>query len=460
VAEHPLDRTSTADLAAASNEQTVTTNGATTTFAHATAADLGLSGILGVRAIGYMKAASSGNDALLIGSTEYTVAVSTTYATNAAHIATDHNAYTDAAFNAMEFGARNKRGVSLQLGMLMLEVLHTGTGTSLEPPASYRHKVVTYTGDGSWQTIDCGFSPQVVIVKKLGTTPTTSGALWTAHMGGTRSRMMDVADADVSQGIQGATATGFKVGPHTFVNASGATYVALCIADGGEHDDGKFMDFGMFYGTGVDNRDIVIDAAGWQPSALWVLGTGLIYRDANFVGDASWHLGTNLTVANQIQALNSDGFEVGISTINSLRSRNYWFAIKEDLVETPALFAKGKIATPGNPYTHTGLAFAPHLVVAGRTGTSGHRFRHATAHSGTNSTPWVGGATVTTGITALTSDGWSGALDVVAGLGDTYFFAFGEEGEVVIDTGTPPEVEFGYSVGDVGLSWREIYGIE
>jgi hypothetical protein len=98
------------------DEQAATTVGFTTTFAHASAASLQLGSIVGVVVRGYLKnTAGSGNDALLLNGTEYTVALSTAYPQRVQE-GVDYTVYTAGQFDAMEFGARNKRGVAIQMG--------------------------------------------------------------------------------------------------------------------------------------------------------------------------------------------------------------------------------------------------------------------------------------------------------------------------------------------------------
>jgi len=462
VAEAPLDRSNTTAIATANNEQTVTTNGASTTFTHKTAAQLGLADIQGVKVYAYMKASGgAGNDALLIGGVETTVALNASYETSGqCQKATAFSALTDSAFDALEFGARNKRGVSIQLGCIMMEALHGGDGPAeLERPLSWQHKIVTWTGNDALRDITgIGFVPDFVLVKKIADAPSYGGAMWVRQMGGTYSRIINEAPSvtsEATQAIKGVHADGFTLGPHAAVNKNGHAYVALCVADGGQHASGYFMHTGVMVGNAVDARSVVVET-GWQPTAVMMLGTSMNYRDDGYSGDSSWQGGTNVAVADIIQGFNANGFEVGLTEVNADKLMYPWIAIREGS-PISEYFAHGSLLNPGIPYTLTGMAFEPALVVGGRTGSSLHRFRGpAAVHSGTNSSPWFGGALGSNGFTALTSDGWTGGSDIVALASTTRWFAFSADGLVFVPTG---EVEFesGNDGLTIGLSWREFY---
>lgn len=429
VAEAPLDRDNTA------TDQSTSTNGASTTFSHATAATLGLTSIAAVKVYAYLKGSSSGTDALLINGTEYNVTTpATSYTSFACQQATDFNSYSDSAFNAMEFGAHNKRGVSIQLGMICMEVLHTGSGPSAPTrTGSWKHKVFTYTGDGSWRTITTpGFAPDVIIIKKLAGSNSLAGGFWTSKMGGTRSLIIESATV-ISQGITGATETGFTLGPHVSVNQSGVTYVALCLADAGGLNSGKFLDHGAYVGDGVDNKSVAT-GSGWQPEFVLLGGnSSMVLRTDNFVGDSSLKLGTSTSTANMIQALNATGFEVGTDAdVNGLRTVYYWVGIRKWTGQIDTYIKWGTFTPSSLPHTLTGLPFVPDFVlVDSPTGGHGH-FRQADAHSGTNSTPWAGGSVGTTGITALTADGFTIGSTFTAAAAH-YYLTFFEVGAVATD---------------------------
>ncbi len=458
VAECPLDRNT--NITASLNEQSTSTNNASTTFTHDTAGTLRLSGIVGFKVYGYTKGASGGNDAFLINGTEYPIATpATSYSTLMSQIATWVQSgwaeITAATFDAMEFGARNKRGVSIQLGQMVGEALHGGSGpAALARPGSWKHRVVTWVGDGSWREItDPGFASDVIIVKKLGGSFDTTGAVWTRDMGANRSyRLGTSGTIDNTQGVQGVTATGFKLGPSLAVNESGRTYIALCIADGGLHPTGSFLKTGVFIGTNVDNRDV--DTTIVPSTAFIVGGTDLVCRTPNMVGDYSWPIGVDLSNGNHIQQFNATGFQVGTDgRVNSLRLRYYWFAMRADALLAP-FFAADRL-TMGPSLTVSGLLFTPDFVAAARQSTSSACFRRVDVHTGTDSTRWNTGANaVGTGVVAMNVDGWTGAIDVAANGFNTAYFALPRFGEIPVSE-VEPVVSDDIAGKTVPLIWSE-----
>lgn len=431
VIDVPMDRTS-----GLTTEQTVVTNGASTTFAHQTAAQAGLSGILGVQTVALVKAASGGADALLINGVEYAITTPTTYAdaTQLSALAVDYTPYSNAAFDAMEFGARNKRGISMQLGAIMLEVLHTGAGpVPVARSGSWKHKVVTYTGNGTWQDItSVGFPPDVVLIKKVAGS-SNAGTFWTRHMGGTRSINMEVS-AEAGQAAMGVLTNGFSVGPAASVNQSGISYVAICMADAGELESGAFMASGAYNGTGVDNRDI---ALGWQPGFVWVLPqAGFQYpyvRSDDFVGDSSMVLDANTPVANMIQGFSATGFQVGLG-LNPGNTLHHWFALRQQTGQIDPFVEWGLFTPASLPHVQPVGLTADFVMVDRTSGGGGPYFRHATLHSGTNAASWATGAVNANAITALAAASFTVNATVTAAAQPTFYLLFSGTGTVPVAT--------------------------
>ncbi len=450
------------DTASATDEQTTSTNAATTTFGHDTAATLGLSGIEAIRIYGALKAASAGNDALLIGATEYTVAVTTSYPSALFPTGLDWSSYTTAAFDAMEFGARNKRGVSLQLGEIYLEVLHAGTNpfaTTIAGVDSWKHKCVYYSGNSGYQTISgVGFRPQaVLIVKALGGTGTALGVLKLGAMGGAQSRKLGSAAMSM-RAIQKITADGFSLGPDTEVNETGVTYLAICLQDGGQHPTGYFLHVGAYVGNGIDSTNITAEA-GWTPDfVLITASTTGRFRDAANVGDQTNLLSAGTAFTDQIQALQAGGFQVGSNAggINSTSTLYFYVAIRFGTSgRLEPLFAAGGFDPGGSSYDFHGLSFTPEFVAVKKLAATDAYWRSATIHSSTTSKAWSGNSNGTTQITALLADGFSlGSGLAAAGIFDHYF-AFTISGSIPLG-----EVVFGTdddtSGETIGHTWVEL----
>lgn len=438
----------------ATDEQAATTNGFTTTFAHATAAALGITGIEGITAYAALKASGgAGNDAILINGVETTVATPAAYGTQPL-VARDFTSYTTVQFDALEFGARNKRGVAIQLGLCYLEVLHAGTNpwlTQIAGVESWKHIVLQYTGTGTYQTISgVGFRPQVILVKKV-TGVSTAGHLKLACMGGSLSKPLD-ATAYVVRGIMAITADGFTLGSDADVNAAGVVYQAICIQDGGQHASGYFMRSGIFIGTGIDSTDFTVLAA-WQPTAVVTgIGTSLRMRTTDNVGDDTIPYSASATVTDQIQAINADGFQLGL-TLNANVLQHPYFAIRTSALLAP-YYNQGSFLGVGTSRTITGVGFIPEFVALKRIAAADAmwRGRSLAAHAGANSNVWSGTTTIATGITALAADGFDlGSSGSQVGQ-TSHWFAFAVSGIIEVTT---PEVEFESADVSIGLTWVE-----
>ena len=438
----------------ANAEQTTSTNGHTTTFTHATAASKGVSGIEGVVCHAYAKAASSGADAILINGTEYSVTTQTTYpVTTGGLMALDGTAYSTAAFDTLEFGFRNKRGVSTQLGKCLLEVLHAGTDDPifdlLNGVESWKHQWVTYSGNSGFQTISgVGFRPQLVLVIEQGGTQ-GAGGIWTKDYG-TACKRATVQQKE-TLGIMGVTADGFTVGPHGDFNETGATYAALCIQDGGEHASGRFFACGIFMGTGEDPEDLVI---GFQPQVVMTFANiHGAYRSDQMVGDdARRTILPSTTFTDLIQAFNVDGFEVGAGLpVNDPNSLVHWLAVRNPGGLLDSILAWGSETGLGAvPHTVTGIPFQPHYVQV-VTGTN-HVRRTELLHSGGSTSQQGSGSNTATGITAITSDGFTGSTQAFStGAVVNHWFAMVEGADLPL----AGEIEFPAAEVSIGLTWVE-----
>ena len=408
------------------DEQSTSTNGATTTFTHDIASNLGIGTVAGIVVRSALKTTGAlGNDALMLNGVEYTVATLAAYGVEQDGV--DFSNYTLAQFNAFEFGARNKRGVALQLGKCYCEVLHDGAGLQapfINGKGPFRLKIVTWTGNGSYQTISgVGFGSQAIIVKPINDA-TAFGCWKISRMGGTMTRR--AGGGVEASGILEITSDGFKIGPSTSINEAGTTYIAICIQDGGV--GGYFLDVGSYIADSIDNRDIVLNHP-FQPDLVFVFGPNLdTARTKDMVGDFSIGLGNSNIYTNKIQALNLNGFQIGTDgSVNAggaggLGTVYHYIALRS---YSSIAFATGKVTPTGTTFTITGMTFSPAFVDAKKTGGTvvNSFFRNTLVHSGANSTPWPGGVNDVNGITSITADGFTGGSQVSANGVDTYWFA-------------------------------------
>lgn len=185
-----------------------------------------------------------------------------------------------------------------------------------------------YTGDGTDNRSITGvsFPLDTVIVKGNGEKK--------AHA---RSSVMtgDTSIPLVSSGtkpdvIQAFESTGFQVGTDQGANKSGRTYDAWVLrAAAGT------LAVGSYTGSGADNRSIT--GLGFSPSVVLVKRDGAsagVFRTTAHAGDLTSSLAGS-TLANVLQALESDGFQVGTdASVNQNASTYYWFAWRSQVPDT------------------------------------------------------------------------------------------------------------------------------
>lgn len=438
-------------------EQTTTTDEASTTFTHESAAALGIEGIYAVKVVAHVKAASAGNEALLLDGSEHVAAVQTTY-TNASLVpyGDDFTAWSTARFDAMEFGVRNKRGVSTQVAKCYLEVLHAGPGPAPRTN-SWRHKIVKYVATGSVGPVPgVGFKASKILVKKASGS-SSQGAFWCEELGGTRSKVIGTAGYS-SNGVRYATDDGFVLGTDASVNQSGQTYIALCIDDGGTDGDGYFARSGAFVGNNVDGRDIV-DLM--EPDVVLAFGGATAFlRTRDMVGDFSVRLGSSTATTNGIQALNADGFEVGTdSSLNGALAEVCYLLLRiGGNTDMEGFFAYGTFPGTGAIVQVTGVPFTPEFAF-GDAATAGGAMWRSTLHHGVgfDSTGWADSFVNANGIRAF----GAGTIDFGTQLSpsgnNVYWVAFNLEGEIL----DPVEVEFDATADQAGrtrpLIWVNWY---
>lgn len=210
----------------------------------------------------------------------------------------------------------------------------------------------TYIGNGTVQSIaSAEFLPDLVVIKGN-----------VAQEGVCRITDMESADADstyelVNSGefdpwqadaITSLDANGFSVGANAKVNQDTIVYYWLAIRDDGE---GDFV-VGSYTGNGVDDRDIVISGMT-DPQCVWVMGG---HTEGGSVPEALWAHEDNpapfasspfdgAELANAIQAINADGFQVGTQKDVNIDGEVYFYACWKD---SAGVIDVGKFTGDGN----------------------------------------------------------------------------------------------------------------
>ncbi len=181
--------------------------------------------------------------------------------------------------------------------------------------------VGSYPGDGADNRSigSVGFSPEWVVVLASNTSRVVHR---TASMSGDISNYFS-ASASGPNLIQLLEPTGFQVGNSPEINGAGTTYhyVAVNALTG-------FMNEGTYPGDGLDNRNIVV---GFQPEYVVVKADAserAVHRTASLAGDSTLYFQPDLNLANKIQALQPNGFQVGNGLhVNTGGETYYWVAL-------------------------------------------------------------------------------------------------------------------------------------
>jgi hypothetical protein len=202
-----------------------------------------------------------------------------------------------------------------------------------QPPASgtFTMKVGTYTGNGTSQSITgLGFAPDLVIIKDE--TGSNYGVYRTRLMKGDLTSYIISTISTFAGGITSLDSDGFSIGASDTVNTNSTTYSYQAFGNAYNPETGTgAADFtiGAYTGNDLDNRDIV--RVPFQPDVIVSKRSGQtgIFKTSDMSGDVTAYLTNNADAADLIQAINSDGFQVGASTqINNLASLHHFYAFK------------------------------------------------------------------------------------------------------------------------------------
>lgn len=180
--------------------------------------------------------------------------------------------------------------------------------------------------DGATPISGLTFQPSVVFIRRRNLT-TSYVSLKISSMVGDTSYMLGNAAAMNSNNIQAINATSVEVGTAQSVNVAGTGYDwAVFTAPSG------YGAFGSYVGNGIDASDMV-SGLTFQPDWVFVKGDTTqeaVMRGTSNVGDNSSILVNSFANAtNRIQAINTDGFEVGTAAaVNSAGVTYHYIALK------------------------------------------------------------------------------------------------------------------------------------
>ncbi|MCH7798092.1 MAG: hypothetical protein IID28_06565, partial [Planctomycetes bacterium] len=180
--------------------------------------------------------------------------------------------------------------------------------------------VGTYSGNGADNRSigGVGFQPDYVIVL-------SAGSHNVLHHSSTMPADFSVRFSEqtmFTDRIQAFEPDGFQVGTHNQVNMSGTTYHYVAFkASAGQ------LSVGSYPGDGANDRNIT--GVGFQPVYLILKAEGVnaAHRMSSVTGDSTLDFKTVANYADGIQALQTDGFQVGTHTkVNQSTKTYYWMA--------------------------------------------------------------------------------------------------------------------------------------
>lgn len=183
----------------------------------------------------------------------------------------------------------------------------------------------SYTGDGvdNRDITGVGFDPTYVYIKRDGT---TRGQFMTDECAANDSQNFNNGVSQTNS-IQDLIADGFEIGTNATVNTSNSNYVWSAFKD-----VSNGFETGTYVGDGTDDRSITV---GFQPLAVIVKNDGTGYcnimtTDMNAISESKRFYNNAAALADRIQAIEANGFQVGTdNAVNNSADNYYWIAWKE-----------------------------------------------------------------------------------------------------------------------------------
>jgi hypothetical protein len=199
-------------------------------------------------------------------------------------------------------------------------------------------KVGSYSGNGATQSVSgAGFSPEYAAVFSAGAQNAVQ-----RYSGMTTSFQFD-GDTGNAQRITSLDGNGFSVGTQNTVNSSGTAYHWIAF-----NDSAGLLDVGSYAGNGADPRSVT--GVGFQPEYVMVRGSSIatprqgVHRPASLAGDSTLRFDATGNFTNNIQTLQSDGFEVGGDSNVNYSGTTYHYLAARDTAGSSG----GGCASPGS----------------------------------------------------------------------------------------------------------------
>ena len=263
----------------------------------------------------------------------------------------------------------------------------------------------SYQGTAAAKAVTVGFQPDLVFVK-----PATAVApSWRSSSMATNVGQYFAATTQDTTGVLFTTldATGFTVGATNSPTGATVYFVAFKNVAGS-------INVGTYTGNATDNRNIA--GVGFVPDFVFLknanaaTAVSAMYSVKESYGDSSYYFTDTANLVDSIQALQTDGFQVGINSTSNGSGNSIFYAA---FGGSAAHSSSGTFQMSTGSYTGTAalltvndLGFAPDLVVIKGNTTQAGAFR--TRMMGGDSTAYLDSATANfiNGIVALNPDGF------------------------------------------------------
>jgi len=295
-----------------------------------------------------------------------------------------------------------------------------------------------------------GFAPDLVIVK--GNTAQT-GVFRTSTMIGDASKPATGLTALTANLVETLTADGFTIGTDARVNSSAVVYQWIAFSAGAGQ-----MIVSAYTGNGVDNRSLT--GLGFQPEYVMVMSAGAndaIHRSSTMTGDVSFQFDATVAAANQVQALQADGFQVGTDgDVNTNLTVYHYVAWNEIAGKMDVGTYTGNAADNRNI---TGVGFQPEYVIIEASAAENTVHRPASLGAADETLRFVASANATDRIQALQADGFQvGTHSSVNGSATTYhWMAWKSATFTAVRMG---DIDAVRTASGVAIAWRTGYEVD
>ena len=230
--------------------------------------------------------------------------------------------------------------------------------TAPTPSGTFNMVSGSYVGNSTSQSITgVGFEPDLVLIKS----DSNNRYACFSHSGMSTSYTgyLAYAGTTFTTGITSFDEDGFTVANLSHVNYLAQTFRYIAFENAGSTN----FAVGAYTGTGVGGDDRSITGVGFQPDLVVIKGHNAqlgVFRTSSMAGDATAYFSGTADTTDCIQALESDGFQIGEDDkVNEETKIFYYFAFKD----TAEQFDVGTYVGDGNdPHDITGLGFRPGLV--------------------------------------------------------------------------------------------------